>query len=48
MGPKKGAIVDRKEFAGRLDKYYEERGWDVKTSRPNDEKLEELGLDYLI
>ena len=46
-GPKKGAIVDRKEFAGRLEKYYEERGWDKKTSRPTDEKLEELGLGYL-
>ena len=47
-GPKKDAIVDRKEFAGILKKYYEDRGWDTKTSRPTDEKLEELGLEYLV
>jgi aldehyde:ferredoxin oxidoreductase len=47
-GPKEGAIVDREEFKKKMDDYYEARGWDKETSRPTDEKLEELGLGYLI
>ena len=27
------------------DEYYEERGWDIKTSVPTPEKIRELGLD---
>ena len=48
MGPKKGAIVNRQEFASILEQYYTDRGWDIETSRPTDAKLEELGLTYLI
>ena len=48
IGPKKDAIVDRKEFMGILKKYYTERGWNIETSRPTDKKLEDLGLGYLI
>jgi len=47
-GPKKGAIVNREEFTETLENYYTERGWDTETSKPNDKKLKELGLDYLI
>ncbi len=27
-----------------LDEYYEERGWDIETGRPNKNKLISLGL----
>jgi len=47
-GPKEGAIVDREEFDKMMNDYYEARGWDKETSKPTDEKLEELGLGYLI
>jgi len=47
-GPKEGAMVDRDNFIKILDDYYESRGWDKKTSRPTDIKLEELGLEFMI
>ncbi len=47
-GPKEGAVVDREEFDKMMNDYYEARGWDKETSRPTDEKLEELGLGFLI
>jgi aldehyde:ferredoxin oxidoreductase len=36
--------IDRVKFERLKDKYYELRGWDVKTGRPTRGKLEELGL----
>ncbi len=48
MGPKEGAVVNRKEFATLLENYYKDRGWDANNSRPTDKKLEELGLGFLI
>jgi len=48
VGPKKGAVVNREEFATILEQYYTDRGWDTNTSRPTNAKLEELGLGYLV
>ncbi len=48
IGPKEGAVVNRKEFATLLETYYKDRGWDANTSRPTDKKLEELDLKFLI
>lgn len=36
--------IDRVKFEKLKDRYYELRGWDVKTGRPTRGKLEELGL----
>ncbi|HEN21407.1 MAG TPA: aldehyde:ferredoxin oxidoreductase [Desulfobacteraceae bacterium] len=47
-GEHKGAIVMRKEFTQNLDKYYEARGWDKNTSRPEDATLRNLNLDFTI
>ena len=48
VGDKKGAVVDRKEFAKKLHDYYIERGWDEKTSKPKAETLKKLNLEFLI
>jgi aldehyde:ferredoxin oxidoreductase len=48
LGQGKGKVLDRKEFDDLLTKYYTDRGWDPKTSRPTDEKLMELGLEFTI
>jgi len=42
---RKGAVVDRDEFARMMDEYYELRGWDVKSGLPTSVRLAELGLD---
>ncbi|MBU1343033.1 MAG: aldehyde ferredoxin oxidoreductase family protein [Proteobacteria bacterium] len=44
FGPKKGAVLDRKEFETLLSKYYQARGWDPETSKPQEPKLAQLGL----
>jgi aldehyde:ferredoxin oxidoreductase len=44
-GVAKGATVDRELFEKELDEYYEERGWDKKTSIPTSNKLRELNLE---
>jgi aldehyde:ferredoxin oxidoreductase len=36
--------IDKLKFEALKDRYYELRGWDVKTGRPARAKLEELGL----
>jgi len=33
------------DFEGMLDEYYEERGWDLTTGKPSNEKLRELELE---
>lgn len=44
-----GTTPLNKEDLGRLlDDYYDEHGWDKKTSLPTAEKLRELGLDSLV
>lgn len=37
-------VLNRETFEGLKDRYYELRGWDVKTGHPTREKLEELNL----
>lgn len=47
-GDHAGAIVERDKFRENMDKYYNDRGWDPVTTRPNDETLKKLGLDFVI
>jgi len=44
-GPAKGHVNN---LAILLDPYYEMRGWDKETGKPTQQKLKELGLDYVI
>lgn len=46
LGKGKGSVLDRKEFDDLLTKYYTDRGWDPITSRPTNEKLASLGLEF--
>jgi aldehyde:ferredoxin oxidoreductase len=46
IGRAKGITWDPKIVSAALDKNYTEHGWDVKTSKPSQEKLTQLGLDY--
>jgi aldehyde:ferredoxin oxidoreductase len=41
---KKNGPIDRDKFEALKDRYYERRGWDIKTGWPKRAKLEELGL----
>ncbi|MFP4051021.1 MAG: aldehyde ferredoxin oxidoreductase family protein [Thermoplasmata archaeon] len=43
-GRGKGQTVD---LEAALDSYYESMGWDIETGKPTDEKLEELGLEWI-
>ncbi|RLB02881.1 MAG: hypothetical protein DRG55_01705, partial [Deltaproteobacteria bacterium] len=36
------------DLGSMLDDYYELRGWDVTSGIPREEKLRELGLDFVI
>jgi len=40
--------LTRQDVDGMLDDYYDEHGWDTKTSRPTEKKLKELGLGNLV
>ncbi|MFW9804469.1 MAG: aldehyde ferredoxin oxidoreductase family protein [Candidatus Thorarchaeota archaeon] len=44
-GPSKGGLPDLDEM---LDEYYDYRGCDRETGYPKKEKLEELGLDFVV
>jgi len=44
-GATKGQVVNLKPM---LKEYYQLRDWDLKTGKPTKEKLEELGLDFVI
>jgi len=46
-GPKAGAVLNREEFEQLKTAYYKQRGWDPKTTRPRQEKLKQLGLDFV-
>ena len=46
VGDEEGAILDREEFNTMMDEFYAGRNWDLKTSRPSDEKIRQLGLTY--
>ena len=47
-GPTAGAVLDRGQFQGIMDRYYASRGWDTETSRPTEERLQRLGLDFAL
>lgn len=46
-GPSKGVYPSLSEFRFMVDKFYELMGWDIKTGKPKQEVLKELGLDYI-
>ena len=48
VGDHKGAIVNKYEFKKNLTDYYKERGWDTRTSKPKDETLKKLDLEFTI
>ncbi|OFX20863.1 MAG: aldehyde:ferredoxin oxidoreductase [Bacteroidetes bacterium GWA2_31_9b] len=48
FGDFKGSIVDKKEFEKNLTEYYKLRGWDTETSKPSDDVLNELDLEFTI
>ena len=48
IGDHKGAIVNKNEFKRDLTNYYKLRGWDTKTSKPKDETLKDLDLEFTI
>lgn len=41
------ALVSAQDVEVMLDRYYQEKGWDMKTGVPSRSKLMELGLDYV-
>jgi len=47
-GASKGHFISKDELNRMLDEYYTERGWNVETGVPTGEKLEELGLGYVV
>ncbi|MFP4025579.1 MAG: aldehyde ferredoxin oxidoreductase family protein [Thiohalospira sp.] len=46
FGEHKGAIVNKNKFEKDLTSYYKERGWDINTSKPKEETLKALNLDF--
>lgn len=46
--PIQGKKLDRGEVDKVLDKYFEVRGWELKTALPTKEKLQELNLDRFV
>jgi len=46
-GPSDGALVTEEEVERAKDWYYEMAGWDAATGTPTQEKLRELGLDWV-
>ncbi len=47
-GAAKGHFISKDELNQMLDEYYTERGWNIETGAPTSEKLEELGLGYVV
>jgi aldehyde:ferredoxin oxidoreductase len=48
FGPRKGAVLERAKFDKIMTDYYRERGWNPRTSRPSDEKLKALNLNFVL
>jgi aldehyde:ferredoxin oxidoreductase len=48
IGPSEGILVERDEFSKTLDDYYSQRGWNLETASPVREKIEELGLGFVL
>ncbi len=40
--------VEIKDYEGMLTEYYKARGWDEETGIPNEERLRELGLEWVL
>ena len=47
LGPQKGVLLSKEEFAEIMDDYYQQRGWDQQTSQPQPETIAALELDYV-
>lgn len=47
-GKGEGILATHSDFDKWIENYYTERAWDVKTSKPTNEKLIQLGLDFTI
>lgn len=47
-GKGEGVLATHADFEGWIEKYYTDRGWDVKTGKPSAEKLTELELGFTI
>jgi aldehyde:ferredoxin oxidoreductase len=48
VGSKKGAVLDREQFEEMMKDYYEKRDWDPQTTRPSDDRLKALGLEFAL
>ncbi len=48
IGDHKGAIVSKHIFKKNLTDYYKLRGWNIKTSKPEDDTLNDLNLEFTI
>ena len=46
VGGEEGAVLDREEFRTMMDEFYTGRNWDPKTTRPSNEKIDQLGLTF--
>lgn len=47
-GGSKGQTVSKEQMDTMLEEYFNERGWNAETGVPTVEKLEELGLGYVV
>lgn len=45
-GKGEGILATHADFDKWIEAYYTERGWDIKTSKPSQEKLTQLGLEF--
>lgn len=46
FGEHAGAIVNKPDFEKNLEEYYKLRGWDIKSSKPNNQTLKDLDLEF--
>jgi len=46
VGDEEGAVLNKDEFNIMMDEYYAERNWDIETTRPSNEKINQLGLSF--
>ena len=47
-GPTAGVALDKSQFRKAREAYYEIAGWNKMTGVPTPNKLEELGLDWIL
>ena len=48
IGKEKGAKLDRDAFNEMMDEFYAARDWDPETTRPANQKLSRLGLEFTV